>query len=143
MRTVYLYNPWTREELKYDSISDAAKAIGAKYYTLRNALMSQTKCKGYLVSKSSLCDTPYDAKKHKPEPEQQRVELDRPHYARIGNIEFVAVKCPDKTNCKACDIYKLAPPMSMMQYPLCYEYSCRTHKIVDICPRYKCIWKKK
>ena len=31
----------------------------------------------------------------------------------------------------------------MMQYPLCYDYNCGTHKIVDICSRYKCIWKRK
>ena len=138
MTPTYLYDEKTDKELHFDSLTEAAKFLGVPYQRLHLAVRTGMKCHGYSVSimskKRKKVEMVYDV---------PRQELDIPHYATIEGKSFVAVKCPDKTNCTKCDIFKLAPPRSMMQSPLCYEYNCGTHKIVDVCSRYKCIWKRK
>lgn len=136
MTPTYLYDEGTKEELKFNSITEAAKYLGVPYQRLLVAVKKGMKCHGYIVSIMSKkrVEMKYDL---------PREELDIPHYATIDGKEFVAVKCTDKTNCTKCDIFKLDPPWSMMQSPLCYEHNCGNRKIVDICARYKCIWKRK
>lgn len=134
MTPAHLFNPDTGEELTFKSLKQAADHIGVAYISIYQAIKRGRKCKGYIVTTVGYEMMEYDV---------PREELDIPHYARIEGKEFVAVKCPNKTNCTECDIYKLDPPKSMVQSPLCYEYNCGTHKIVDICSRYKCIWKRK
>ena len=136
MRPVFLYDEKTKAERGFKSLKDAADFLGVKYQNLYTAFKRGVKCNGYIVA-------PECHKKVAMEFDIPREELDTPHYARIDGKEFVAVKCTDKTNCLGCDIYKLAPPRNMAQSPLCYEYNCGTHKIVDVCARYKCIWKRK
>ena len=138
MKQVILFHKQTRERLVFSSLKEASEKLDVKYQKLRYDLLTYGEHGDYVV----------DEKPVKYEPDEQeydtpRIELDVPHYANINGKEFVAVKCSDKTNCTKCDIFKLAPPLSMMQYPLCYEYNCGTHKIVDICSKYKCIWKRK
>lgn len=139
MTPVHLYNEETNEEMDFNSLKEAADFIGVRYTNLWTAFKRGKKVHGYYVTYESHKRTP----RVNMEYDLPREELDIPHYARIDGKEFVAVKCPDKTNCTKCDIYKLDPPLSMMQSPLCYEYNCGTHKIVDVCSRYKCIWKRK
>ena len=137
MKAVVLYHKHSRERLEFSSIKKAADALGVKYQKLRYDLLTYGEYGNYILSDS---ETQVD---DEIESDSPRIELDNPHYATIDGKEFVAVKCTDKTNCTVCDIYKLNPPLSMIQYPLCYEYNCGTHKIVDICAKYKCIWKRK
>ena len=141
MRPVRLFDEETGQSFDFKSIADAARFLKVEYQELQHAFIWGRKCNGYDVTRP----IPREVSNVEDEIESDmpRQELDTHHYARIGNKEFVAVKCEDKTNCTKCDIYKLAPPPSMIQSPLCYEYNCGTHKIVDICAKYKCIWKRK
>lgn len=141
MRNVYLRNVKTGEELGFPSFAKATKAIGVPYNKLRIAYISDVECNGYVKASNKVPMTEESRVEFESDP--PRVELDIPHYATINGEKFVVVKCTDKTNCTKCDIFKLDPPMSMIQSPLCYEYNCGTHKIVDVCSRYKCIWKRK
>ena len=139
MTPVHLYNEEKNEELDFKSLKEAANFLGVQYQNLYTAFKRGLKCHMYTVT----LESHKRAHSEMMEYDVPREELDIPHYANIGGKEFVAVKCANKTNCTACDIYKLDPPLSMIQSPLCYEYNCGTHKIVDICSRYKCIWKRK
>ena len=138
MKATVLYNKHTRERLVFPSMWKAAEALGVKYQKLRHDLMTYGEHGDYVLSEPLTKEKVVDMERDLP-----RQELDFPHYATINGKKFVAIKCTDKTNCTACDIYKLDPPLSMMQSPLCYEYNCGHHKIVDICSKYKCIWKRK
>lgn len=136
MKQVILYNE-AGEKLEFGSIADASKVLGIKYQKLRWDLLSKGGCLGYSLFKAKT------VKELLQDSEPTREELDIPHYATINGKKFVAVKCDNKTNCKDCDILKLDPPKWWLQKPLCYDYNCGTHKIVDICSRYRCIWKRK
>ena len=138
MKQVVLFHKRTRESLVFPSLKEAAETLGVKYQKLRYDLLTYGEYGDYVVSENSVKAEPDEQEYDSP-----RIELDVPHYANINGKEFVAVKCSDKTNCTKCDIFKLNPPLSMIQSPLCYEYNCGTHKIVDICSKYKCIWKRK
>ena len=138
MISVFLYNEDTGYEKKYKSVSEAARILGIPQQKIHYALKSGGKLCGYLVRSFSV-----DSQRVSLEYDIPREELDRPHYARIDGKLYTAVKCDNKTKCTECDIFKLAPPKSWIQKPLCYDYNCGTHKIVDVCSRYKCIWKRK
>ena len=138
MTNVYLENIDTGEVLIYPSYKAAADAVGMNNATFIYRYKAGKECNGFIRTDSAIKLAAVDIESDVP-----RVELDRPHYAWINGKEYVAVKCTDKTSCKACDIFKLDPPTSMFQVPLCYEHNCGTHKIVDVCSRYKCIWKRK
>ena len=119
MKPVRLYNEETGETFDFKSVADAARFLKVEYHVLQQALIWERKCNGYDVTRP----IHREARTIEVETEHDvpRVELDIPHYAKIGNKEFVAVKCTDKANCSECDIFKLAPPLSMMQSPLCYD----------------------
>lgn len=138
MNPVFLYNEKTGFEKEYPSVRVAARTLGVDYQELTRIMKNEGTLGGYLVRpfsvKSKHVNMEYDI---------PRKELDIPHYAKIDGKTFTAVKCEDKTNCTECDIFKLKPPLSMANSPLCYDYNCGTHKIVDVCSRYKCIWKRK
>lgn len=138
MNSIFLYNEVSGFEKEYPSISEAARILGIPRSQIDYARRSGQKLCGYLVRSFSA-----DSQRVNLEYDIQREELDRPHYARIDGKLYTAVKCDNKTKCTECDIFKLAPPKSWIQKPLCYDYNCWTHKIVDVCSRYKCIWKKK
>lgn len=138
MNAVFLYNEKTGYEKEYPSLSEASRVLGIPRQQIYYAMKSGKELYGYLVRTFSV-----NPERVNMEHDLPREELDIPHYATIEGKHFTAVKCDNKTNCTKCDIYKLEPPKSMMQSPLCYEYNCGTHKIVDICSRYKCIWKRK
>lgn len=139
MTPVHLYNEEKDDELDFKSLKEAALFLGVPYQNLYIAFKRGIKCNGYAVTLGS------HKRAHSVmmEYDVPREELDIPHYANIDGKGFVAVKCTDKTKCTECDIYKLQPPRTMIQYPLCYDYNCGTHKIVDVCSKYKCIWKRK
>ena len=138
MNKVFLYNDSTGFEKEYPSVSDAARILKIPRSQIDYAMRSGKKLCGYLVRSFSV-----HSKEVMVSSDPVRVELDIPHYATIEGKLFVAVKCENKTKCSECDIFKLAPPKHWIQKPLCYDYNCGTHKIVDICSRYKCIWKRK
>lgn len=133
MKAIILYNTLTKQKLSFRSLAIAARTLGIKYGILRYDLMTRGAHGNYILS-----DDKADA-----ELDHQRVELHYPYSATINGKQFVAVKCNDKTHCTKCDIYKLDPPSSWIQSPLCYEHTCGKRKIVDICARYKCIWRRK
>ena len=135
---MFLYNDVSGYEKEYQSVSEAARILGIPRSQLEYAMRSGKKLCGYLIRSFSV-----HSKEVKISNDPVRIELDIPHYATIEGKHFVAVKCENKTKCSECDIFKLDPPMSMIQSPLCYKYNCGTHKIVDVCSRYKCIWKRK
>ena len=133
MVTVWLQEIASGEVVKYPSYTEAAKALGMSLLAFINRYKAGKECNGYIRTDLSF----------ETGPDEPRVELDHPHYATIDGKEFVAVKCDDKKNCKKCDIFKLDPPLSMIQQPLCFQHNCGTQKIVDVCAKYKCIWKRK
>lgn len=138
MNPITLYNKETGKPSRFRSYKEAARSLGVDYQMFRLAVLQDKDILGYTtIRRRCRCDYVCD------ENSEQWQELDVPHTAMIDGVRFVAVKRKDKTKCTECDIYKLDPPKTAFHYPLCYEQKCGAKLIVDICSKFKCIWKRK
>ena len=120
---------------RFDSIADAAAFLGVFPATVNQVLKHKQRrntVRGFQVEYDS--DAPSAPKNEKRVP-QYEVEIE-------GKV-FVSQDGSQEKNCTTCGIYKLRPPRYMTMYPLCYEYSCRNHKIYELCASHDLTWKEK
>ena len=109
-------------------MTSAAKILGLNVGNVYDSAKNGKTIKGY---KFQFCDQ----SELPPKPTRTKDSL----IADIGDVRFYSVECPNKVNCRECDIFQEWPTLYQ---PKCYEHSCNGKLIVQHCQSRKLIWKK-
>ena len=119
---------------RFDSIAEAADFLGVRSPALHVVLKHRSR-------HHSICGfTAEYESEFVPQPKKDNTEKYDGLEVEIEGIVYRAQVKPNRV-CADCDIYKENPPRFMTQYPLCYDYSLRTHRVVDYCgANHQLIW---
>lgn len=124
---------------RFNSISDAAAFLGVKSASVSLAIRHRRRhhtVHGFTVEYDG------DAVESRPLKEESTKHIGLE--VEIGGKTYCSESMLDKKNCTICDIYKAKPPMSMIQFPLCYDHSLGNRRVYSYCESNHClVWKLK
>ena len=119
---------------RFESVKDAATFLGVRSGALVAALKHRNRHRNIMGFTAE-----YESE-FVPQPKKDNTEKYDGLEVEIEGIVYRAQVKPNRV-CADCDIYKENPPRIMTQYPLCYDYSLRTHRVVDYCgANHQLIW---
>ena len=121
---------------RFESVKDAAAFLGVISSALVAALKHRNRHRS-IMGFTAEYESEYVPQSKKDNTKYEGLEVE------IEGTTYRAQVMQEKKDCTACDIYKASNPKYMTQYPLCYDYSLRTHKVVDYCgANHSLIWVK-
>ena len=113
---------------KFSSVTSAANILGLNPGNVYESATKGKTIKGYQFRFCDKSELP-------PKPKRTATSL----IADIEGHRFYSDECPNKVNCRECDIFRLWP--SGYQ-PRCFEYSCNGKLIVQHCQGREMVWKE-